>query len=413
MKLNKILVASLVLGTVVVACKKDNKDDNPSNVTSPANPTSVLASQVVSNYADLAYANYKDALDEAKKMQTAISAFTSNPTAQSLETAKDAWLDAREPYGQTEAFRFSGGPIDTDLLTGGEGGPEGQINAWPLDEAHIDYVANDSGNDEGLAKNIINSSGEFGTIDKDLLIAQNENGSEKNIATGWHAIEFLLWGQDNVDPTNMLPGQRLYTDYTTADNAERRKTYLNVATSLLIDDLQSLADEWDNNGSNYRSQLLASDADEAVKAIVNGIAELSYGEFAQERIAPGVEGGQEDEHSCFSDNTHRDIILNAKGINNIYTGVYTDVNGAQVGNGTGIYAFVLTLNAELANEILALAVQSVTYSEAIPVPFDYAITLETRDNIISKDATPIAKAYNSLFDQGKKLANEVTPLLDY
>ena len=56
-----------------------------------------------------------------------------------LVPARKAWLAAREPYGQTEAFRFYGGPIDDAK------GPEGRINAWPLDEAYIDSVKGKAG----------------------------------------------------------------------------------------------------------------------------------------------------------------------------------------------------------------------------------------------------------------------------
>ena len=59
----------------------------------------------------------------------------------------------------------------------------------------------------------------FPEITAEALTAANEEGGETNISTGWHAIEFLLWGQD-LSATG--PGARPATDYTTAPNAERR-----------------------------------------------------------------------------------------------------------------------------------------------------------------------------------------------
>ena len=54
-----------------------------------------------------------------------------NPTDATLAAARKAWVAARPAYLVTEAFRFYDGPIE-DV--------EGEINAWPLNEAFIDYV---------------------------------------------------------------------------------------------------------------------------------------------------------------------------------------------------------------------------------------------------------------------------------
>ena len=129
---------------------------------------------------------HSDTLAAAKAMQTAISAFTSQPSAATLAEARKTWLAAREFYGQTEAFRFYGGPIDND------NGPEGRINAWPMDESFVDSV-------QGKASAGLVNNRKF-VISKKNLSAQNERGGEENIATGWHAIEFFLWGQDVRKP---------------------------------------------------------------------------------------------------------------------------------------------------------------------------------------------------------------------
>ena len=48
---------------------------------------------------------------------------------------------------------------------------------------------------------------------------------------------------------------------------------------------------------------------------------MGFGELAGERMNIALlTNSQEDEHSCFSDNTHRDIFLNAEGIQNAFEG---------------------------------------------------------------------------------------------
>ncbi|MEO0595147.1 MAG: imelysin family protein [Chloroflexota bacterium] len=266
-----------------------------------------------------------------------------------------------EPYGQTEAYRFYGGPID------GEDGPEGLLNAWPLDEAYIDYVEGDA--DAG----IISNTDDYPVIDADLLVSLNEVGAEENISTGYHAIEFLLWGQDlSADGS----GNRPYTDYTTADNAERRGDYLAAVADLLVSDLEGLIEAWAvDMDDNYRATFLASDADEAFTNILTGIGVLATAELAGERMFVAYDNqDQEDEHSCFSDNTHRDVITNFMGLDNVYRGSYTRIDG-EIIDGTGIADVIAVVNPDLNDDILATLDELATLTDDIFVPFDQAIVL--------------------------------------
>src|SRR5690606_25821877 len=99
---------------------------------------SSVTKDAAETYARIAEAAYADSVSEAKRLDSSIEAFLAAPSASTLDSARKVWRDAREPYGQTEVFRFYDGPIDHP-----ETGPEGLINAWPLDEAYIDYVEGD------------------------------------------------------------------------------------------------------------------------------------------------------------------------------------------------------------------------------------------------------------------------------
>ncbi|NOG51162.1 MAG: hypothetical protein HND48_18330 [Chloroflexi bacterium] len=117
-------------------------------------------------YADIAYASYGDSLTTALDLRDAIAAFVAEPSEETFAAAKEAWLAANEPYGQTEAYRFYGGPIDD------EDGPEGLLNAWPLDEAYVDYIDSDPN------AGIINNLTDYPEITRDLLVSLNEAGAE-------------------------------------------------------------------------------------------------------------------------------------------------------------------------------------------------------------------------------------------
>ncbi|MGI4992164.1 imelysin family protein [Halobacteriovorax sp. GFR7] len=304
------------------------------------------AQSVIKGYTNLVYKTYTESLDKAIVLQDDVEFFISNPGVMTLEMARESWRQARAPYGQSEVFRFYNGPIDSDE------GPEGLLNAWPLDEAYIDYV-------EGAPNaGIVNNVTDYPVISKEILTSLNELNGEKNISTGYHAIEFLLWGQDlSVDGA----GDRPHTDYVIGlgKNAQRRAEYLSTATSLLIDHLTELVDAWAPNKDNYRATFEAKDQKEALNNILSGMIYMSGDELSGERMFVAWETqGQEDEHSCFSDMTHMDIQWNFWGVANVL-------------KATGILG--LTDNTILTTTIHNRVAKINKMLAGLPVPFDQAI----------------------------------------
>ena len=364
----KNFILTILLVFSFSSCSKTETSKEESN----QNASSAELKQVVLNYANIVHASYVDSLNLAKNMQETINAFMESPSAESLEKAKQSWIDSRFPYLQTEVYRFYGGPIDD------EDGPEGLLNAWPMDESYVDYV-------KGSPKSgIINNPADYPEITQELLLSLNEKEGEENISCGYHAIEFLLWGQDfNSDG----PGNRPFTDYTTAANAERRKEFLKVTVNLLIENLQSLVDDWAPDQTNYRNDFVNSRPKESFQKILMGMTLLAGFELAGERILVAYESkAQEDEHSCFSDTTHNDSIYDIVGIKNVWTGRYTRADGSII-EGPGIRNFALGIDTDLSEKIdnsLKLALKT---SMEIPKPFDQAILAEkgsdTSNSIIS------------------------------
>ncbi|MFT5834201.1 MAG: putative iron-regulated protein [Cognaticolwellia sp.] len=330
-------------------------------------------------YATFVYDSYQSAYDDATALKTAIEVLTTNPTDATLQAAKNTWLAARESYGPTEAFRFADGPID---IIGTEEGPEGLLNSWPLDEAYIDYV------DGSTSAGIINDLITYPTIDKALLESLNGQGGEENVSIGYHAIEFLLWGQDLTSPSTKQAGQRPYTDFVdggTASNQNRRNAYLEICSDLLLEHLQILLEEWKPGGA-YRNEFLGYSSEIALSKMMTAIATLSKTELAGERMFVAYDNqDQEDEHSCFSDNTDRDIRLNFAGIKTIYSGL-----------STSIHDIIVLQNPTIAAEVEAAMTAAETAVEATATPFDFAITDAT-------ERPKVLAAVNALRDLGDKL----------
>ena len=366
-----VAASTLALGLVPLAQSQ----------AAPATPRAVAT-----HYASLVHANYEDTLTAARRLQQAVSGFTAAPTADTLAAARKAWLDAREWYGQTEAFRFYAGPIDDDK------GPEGRINAWPMDEAYVDAVKGKPGS--GLINN------RKVAINKRTLSAANERGGEENIATGWHAIEFLLWGQDLRSDG---AGERNADDFVDGKgaNADRRRQYLTVVTDLLVDDLAALVRAWAPDAKNNYRARFERGGNESLRKMLVGLGSLSRGELAGERIEVALASqDQEDEHSCFSDNTHRDVVSNALGIENVWLGRFKRVDGSVL-QGASLRDLVAAKDAALADRTSQQIRASVLAAEAVQAPFD-------REIVGAADApgrTRLHKVVASLTQQSKDLVS--------
>jgi putative iron-regulated protein len=316
------------------------------------------ADEVLDTYSDIAQAKYEDSLIAARALNDAVDALIANPSAGSLQAAREAWIRSRVPYQQSEVYRF-GNPIVDDW--------EGRVNAWPLDEGLIDYVegayAGPTDANQFAALNVVANpnftlSGEV--IDATRITPallqdtlHEVDGIEANVATGYHAIEFLLWGQD-LNGHGDGAGERPWSDYAqgedcTGGNCDRRAEYLAAATELLVSDLEWMAAQWEDGGAARMA--LLEDPQAGLAAMLTGMGSLSYGEQAGERMRLGLMlNDPEEEHDCFSDNTHNSHYYDGLGIQNVYLGEYVRIDGSVV-SGPSLTDLVQAADADLDTEM--------------------------------------------------------------
>ena len=297
-------------------------------------------------YADVASASYGAALSDARTLATSVDAFVRAPSADSLQAARRAWISARRSYAQTEAYRFYGGPIDSVELL---------VNTWPIDENYLESEDGKTG--------IVADAAHYPEISPSVLAGLNLKEGETSVSTGYHAIEFLLWGRDR---SATGPGERSFHDYDVAPDSRRRGEYLRAAAALLVDNLSTVDAAWKGD---YRRAFLARPPDQALALVVKGLGSLSGGELLGERLTVAYETrAQENEHSCFSDNTHEDLRFDAIGIQNVCRGSYSDKV-----RGVSLFELVRRVNAPLGAELERDVASAVEAVSAIPSPFDQAI----------------------------------------
>lgn len=401
--MKKLLPLMVAAGVVATGCASKEEQ------------AKVTEASVLTNYSDMAYAVYGDSLSTAQTLDAALKELVASPSEETLAKAKQAWIDARVPYQQSEVYRFGNAVVDDW---------EGDLNAWPLDEGLIDYV---DASYNRLSTNLeegeeidqsatysvithnnidIDNDGKVDTaeINVELIASLHElRGGEANVSRGYHAIEFLLWGQD-LNGTNAGAGQRAYTDYVNGADCTsgkeksdaaicvRRGQYLTNTSEMLVADLESMVAQWNPEvEGNYRSTLIA-EGQEGIKKLLTGIGELSGGELAGERMRVAlVANDPEDEHDCFSDNTHFSHYYNIKGIQNIYLGKYETVSGSVV-SGPSVKDLIAASDAKVAD---ALASEIAEAEKAV-----YAL-------VESAQSTTNPQTFDQLIGSGNEEGNKI------
>jgi putative iron-regulated protein len=344
--------------------------------TSPVDATSA---RVIAAYADGAAAAYRDSAASAGVLRDAVRELCARPDEARLAAARDAWRAARVAYGKTEAYRFGGGPIDSR-----RGGVETFVNAWPVDESCIEPA-------DGAARTgIIRDRARYPVLARAALRELNQRGGETNVCTGWHAIEFMLWGQDRSDTG---PGARQAGDFKdgAAADADRRREFLLEITQLLCDDLSGVAAAWAPGEGSHRSRLVA-DERWALRAMFTGTALLTGFEMAGERLAVALETrDQEEEHSCFSDTTDADFKANVRGVERVLRGW---------SGGPGLIDLVRTTDPQRADSMAAALDAAAQAVDAIPAPFDAAMRAD--------DGSPPREALRRAMQSLERLGEEIS-----
>ena len=373
---------------------------------------------VVAHYVDLGRAKFEDTVTTAKVLDAAIDALLAKPSDETLKAAREAWIAARVPYQQTEVYRFGNPEVDEF---------EGKVNAWPLDEGLIDYVDESYGSESDenalfvanvVANKSLQLNGETidaSTITPELLADKLHAAGDvdANVATGYHAIEFLLWGQD-LNGNGPGAGNRPASDYDAANcthgNCDRRAAYLKAASTLLVQDLDAMLASFQPDGA-LAKRLAEADPKTGLSTILTGMGSLSYGELAGERMKLGLMlHDPEEEQDCFSDNTQASHLNDAIGIAGAYTGRYTRIDGTDM-TGPSLSELVAEKDPALDTEVKGKLEATLS---AMQVMAERARATEAYDQMIGEGNTEgnaiVQKAVDGLIDQTRSIERVITAL---
>ena len=363
-----------------------------SGVSAPAPAQSVGQVQVVENYTRLVLANYSNTYAAAQKLNSLAKGFVQEPTADELKLLREAWLIARASYVQTEAFRFYDGPIEVFPDDVNIPGPESRLDAWPIDASLIDSVK------DKPQGGLINSRKLISPV---RLRSMNQEDDERHVFTGFHALEFLLWGED-LDKAG--PGKRDVKDFIGEElPAKRRRAMLLTLTQMMVEDFQYLQAEWsyvkESKSTNYANRFVAKPQD-ALTKIFTGLAVLSNFELAEVHLGNALTSKEADyEQDQFSDNTVKDLVGMAQGMKNVITGQYENIKGPSIAD------LIAQSDVELADALRKQTEQVLAAMRAIPEPFDQSVLASKPDSDGREKVRAAIKALNKeseLLEQAAK-----------
>jgi len=327
----KNLGVTLVISTLAIAC-------SPSQPKATVPATKSIDRQVVIDFADkVVVPSYERFTAKTKDLKIAVDAFTASPTAATLKSAQQAWMDARVPWEKGESFTI--GPAKSLGL-------DGSIDTWPLNKTDVDKVLKGS---EKLTPESVTKL----------------QDSQK----GYHTIEFLLFGGN---------GKKVAADFTPRD-----LEYVKAATTVLDRDANSLLNAWTRGvdgkpayrevfttagePSNTTYPTLQAAAQEMVEGILDStteVAENKIGEPFTKKDVTSIES------QYAIANPLKDFKSNILCVKNVYFGTLEDHASGKAGLSAFVAKIDPKLDARVDQEINA-ALASI---EAIPAPFHNAIT---------------------------------------
>jgi putative iron-regulated protein len=282
-------------------------------------------SQIIIGYADgVVVATYHELEESAGNLKTSVDQFVQTSTQANLDAACDAWKAARAPWENSEAFLF--GPVAFLSL-------DPSMDSWPLDQTQLQQVLNS----------------QF-----DLTPEFIRNGLGYSLR-GFHTIEYLLFKDGS--PRNV------------ADVTQREKEYLSSVAQVLLEDTETLHDEWLNgfrdefvnagkSGSRYSSPVQA--VQEIIEGIITIADEVGNGKIGDPFLTKDVQSVE----SQFSWNSLTDFKNNIISIENAYLG--RSPNGIE---GMGLDDFVREKNSSLDTRVKQEITAAYNAIDAIPEPF--------------------------------------------
>ena len=381
MKKNVLMMGLAMMGLCAfTACSSDDDKKEESKIEILDAEYDAIINQYVDN---VVLPTYNDLKTKNTALYNAVVSFGNAPSDANFQAVCNAWLTAREPWESSEAFLF--GPV-------ADYGLDPNMDSWPLDQEAIVKLL------ESQQWNEMEWTGDYDEDDEAIAAAQN--------VRGFHTLEFLAFrdGKARTLTDTAIDGEAANAVYNES-NATAWAQYMRNTAQLLVKDVTTLVDAWNNgyaasfkshNGGDFTSGL------SCIEQLIDGCIDIA-GEVGGAKIGDPYSlyvSGKTTEalyavESWYSWHSRDDYTNNILSIRNAY---YGSRDGSI--NANSLSKLVAKYNAPLDTKVKDAIKSAADAIQAIPQPF--------RNNINSSEAKAAMEACSDL---GDVLENELKPFL--
>ena len=381
MKKNVLMMGLAMMGLCAfTACSSDDDKKEESKIEILDAEYDAIINQYVDN---VVLPTYNDLKTKNTALYNAVVSFGNAPSDANFQAVCNAWLTAREPWESSEAFLF--GPV-------ADYGLDPNMDSWPLDQEAIVKLL------ESQQWNEMEWTGDYDEDDEAIAAAQN--------VRGFHTLEFLAFrdGKARTLTDTAIDGEAANAVYNES-NATAWAQYMRNTAQLLVKDVTTLVDAWNNgyaasfkshNGGDFTSGL------SCIEQLIDGCIDIA-GEVGDAKIGDPYSLYVSDKttealyavESWYSWHSRDDYTNNILSIRNAY---YGSRDGSI--NANSLSKLVAKYNAPLDTKVKDAIKSAADAIQAIPQPF--------RNNINSSEAKA---AMEACADLGDVLENELKPFL--
>ncbi len=382
MKKNVFVLGLAIMGLFSMSSCSSSDDDKDSSSSAYTIQDSEYDA-IINQYVDVVVLpTYSDLKAKNTTLFNKVVAFGDAPSDANFKSICNAWLDAREPWEQSEAFLF--GPV-------ADYGLDPNMDSWPLDQdAIVNTLKSQKWND-------MNWEGDYDEDSEAIAAAQN--------VRGFHTLEFLAFRDGQARTLNDQPSSDSSADFVYSDTyATAWAQYMRNTAQLLVEDVTTLCNAWNNGyaatfkshkGGDFTSGI------SCIEQIIDGCIDIA-GEVGEAKIGDPYTlftSGKTTEalyavESWYSWHSRDDYTNNIYSIRNAYYGTR---DGSI--NANSLSKLVSKYNASLDATMKASIDATAKAIQAIPQPF--------RNNINSTEAKNAMEACADLQNKLKTLKSEL------
>ena len=246
----------LLLFTFFVLIGCDTQVSTPTNAPStailPATPdTNTQQNQNLAHFLTAAEKAFIPLAESGEALQKSITDFTSNPSLETLNSAKTALAKAHHHYMLVQVFQ------NIDLFNPEFDLKQSQptvihplairLDQHPVIPGYLDAVPNFPMSGLTFSEQ---------TLSTDFLNNEHQFSDSAYVAIGFHALELMLTGGMNQSPeARVLNFSHLKGEAKKGTPGYRRSLYVQLLTTLIKDDLTRLSNAWGKSEGFYPQTL--------------------------------------------------------------------------------------------------------------------------------------------------------------